>query len=53
MASPKRLADIGYKMFSGSMMLLTLYGGYLCTLRAYRYFQRRDQLREAAENQSD
>ncbi|XP_063808090.1 cytochrome c oxidase assembly protein COX14 [Pseudophryne corroboree] len=53
MTSAKRLADIGYKMFSGSMMLLTLYGGYLCSLRAYRYFQRREQLQEAAKNQTD
>ncbi|KAG8452727.1 hypothetical protein GDO86_004500 [Hymenochirus boettgeri] len=53
MASPKRLADIGYKVFSGSMMLLTLYGGYLCSIRAYRYFQRREQLQLTAENQSE
>ncbi|XP_075190669.1 cytochrome c oxidase assembly protein COX14 [Anomaloglossus baeobatrachus] len=53
MASSRRLADIGYKVFSGSMMLLTLYGGYLCSLRAYRYFQRREQLAIAAENQTE
>ncbi|OCT95951.1 hypothetical protein XELAEV_18013643mg [Xenopus laevis] len=53
MASPRRVADIGYRLFSGSMMLLTLYGGYLCSVRAYRYFQRREQLRLAAENQTD
>ncbi|KAE8627090.1 hypothetical protein XENTR_v10006872 [Xenopus tropicalis] len=53
MASPKRYADIGYRLFSGSMMLLTLYGGYLCSVRAYRYFQRREQLRLAAENQTE
>ncbi|XP_053561001.1 cytochrome c oxidase assembly protein COX14 homolog [Bombina bombina] len=53
MAPPKRLADIGYKLFSGSMMLLTVYGGYLCSMRAYRYFQRREQLQAAAENQTE
>ncbi|KAM4796418.1 cytochrome c oxidase assembly protein COX14 [Rhinophrynus dorsalis] len=53
MAPSRRLVDVGYKLFSGSMMLLTLYGGYLCSVRAYRYFQRREQLRLAAENQSE
>ncbi|XP_078545247.1 cytochrome c oxidase assembly protein COX14 [Lissotriton helveticus] len=52
MPSTKRLADIGYKAFSGSMMLLTLYGGYLCSVRAYRYFQRREVLKQAAESQT-
>ncbi|XP_069476486.1 cytochrome c oxidase assembly protein COX14-like [Ambystoma mexicanum] len=51
MPTSKCLADIGYKAFSGSMMLLTLYGGYLCSVRAYRYFQRRDMIKQAAENQ--
>ncbi|EOA99824.1 hypothetical protein Anapl_13208, partial [Anas platyrhynchos] len=27
MVSGKQLADFGYKAFSGSMMLLTVYGG--------------------------
>ncbi|XP_073469264.1 cytochrome c oxidase assembly protein COX14 [Aquarana catesbeiana] len=53
MVSSKRLADLGYKTFSGTMMLLTLYGGYLCSLRVYRYFYRREQLRIAAENQTE
>ncbi|XP_063300905.1 cytochrome c oxidase assembly protein COX14 [Pelobates fuscus] len=53
MASPKKFADVGYKLFSTSMMLLTLYGGYLCSMRAYRFFQRREQLRIAAENQTE
>ncbi|XP_040196211.1 cytochrome c oxidase assembly protein COX14 homolog [Rana temporaria] len=53
MVSSKRLADIGYKTFSGTMMLLTMYGGYLCSLRVYRYFTRREQLRIAAENQTE
>ncbi|XP_029450873.1 cytochrome c oxidase assembly protein COX14 homolog [Rhinatrema bivittatum] len=52
MVAPSRVADIGYKAFSGSMMLLTLYGGYLCSIRAYRYFQRRNELKAAAENQT-
>lgn len=39
--SGKQLADFGYKAFSGSMMLLTVYGGYLCGVRAYRLLQNR------------
>ncbi|XP_075118985.1 cytochrome c oxidase assembly protein COX14 [Leptodactylus fuscus] len=53
MASSKRLADLGYKLFSGSMILLTMYGGYLCSVRAYRYFKRQEQLKAAAENQTE
>ncbi|MEE6472214.1 hypothetical protein FKM82_009537 [Ascaphus truei] len=53
MAPPKRIADLSYKLFSGSMMLLTLYGGYLCSVRAYRFFQQKDKLREAAESQTE
>lgn len=41
MVSGKQLADFGYKAFSGSMMLLTVYGGYLCGVRAYRLLQNR------------
>lgn len=51
MVSGKRLADIGYRTFSASMMLLTVYGTYLCGVRVYRYFQRQNQLKVAAENQ--
>ncbi|XP_026204297.1 cytochrome c oxidase assembly protein COX14 homolog [Anabas testudineus] len=51
MVSGKRLADIGYRAFSGSMMLLTVYGGYLCALRANRYMEKQKQLKLAAENQ--
>ncbi|XP_041836864.1 cytochrome c oxidase assembly protein COX14 homolog [Melanotaenia boesemani] len=51
MVSGKRLADIGYRAFSGSMMLLTLYGGYLCAMRGYRYMEKQKQLKLAAENQ--
>ncbi|NXN91124.1 COX14 protein, partial [Rhinopomastus cyanomelas] len=43
MVSGKQLADIGYKTFSGSMMLLTLYGGYLCGVRVYQIVQLRRQ----------
>uniref|UniRef100_A0A672RHM7 Cytochrome c oxidase assembly protein COX14 homolog n=3 Tax=Sinocyclocheilus grahami TaxID=75366 RepID=A0A672RHM7_SINGR len=50
MLSGKRIADVGYKLFSGSMMLLTVYGGYLCVLRAQRYMQRQKQLE--AQNES-
>ncbi|KAL1252142.1 hypothetical protein QQF64_019938 [Cirrhinus molitorella] len=52
MVSGKRIADVGYKLFSGSMMLLTVYGGYLCVLRAQRYMQRQKQLQLAAQNES-
>lgn len=51
MVSGKRLADIGYRTFSASMMLLTVYGGYLCALRGYRFMQHRQKLKLAAENQ--
>ncbi|XP_029005775.1 cytochrome c oxidase assembly protein COX14 homolog [Betta splendens] len=51
MVTAKRLADIGYRAFSGSMMLLTVYGGYLCALRGYRFMQKQKQLKLAAENQ--
>ncbi|EGV93605.1 Glycerol-3-phosphate dehydrogenase [NAD+], cytoplasmic [Cricetulus griseus] len=51
MPTAKQLADIGYKTFSASMMLLTVYGGYLCSVRAYRYFQLRSARRQAAEEQ--
>uniref|UniRef100_A0A8D0C0N1 Cytochrome c oxidase assembly factor COX14 n=1 Tax=Salvator merianae TaxID=96440 RepID=A0A8D0C0N1_SALMN len=39
MVSAKQLADFGYKTVSGSMMLLTLYAGYLCSAATYHYFQ--------------
>ncbi|NXX77934.1 COX14 protein, partial [Urocolius indicus] len=48
MVSSKQLADFGYKAFSGSMMLLTLYGGYLCGVRAHRILQRRRERDSAA-----
>lgn len=51
MIAGKRLADIGYRTFSASMMLLTVYGGYLCVMRGYRYMQRQKELKLAAENQ--
>ncbi|KAJ0023419.1 hypothetical protein NQD34_003317 [Periophthalmus magnuspinnatus] len=51
MVTGKRLADIGYRAFSASMMMLTVYGGYLCVMRGYRYMKRQDQLKLAAENQ--
>uniref|UniRef100_G1P410 Cytochrome c oxidase assembly factor COX14 n=1 Tax=Myotis lucifugus TaxID=59463 RepID=G1P410_MYOLU len=51
MPTAKQLADIGYKTFSTSMMLLTVYGGYLCSVRAYHFFQRRSSRRQAAEEQ--
>ncbi|KAM9514688.1 cytochrome c oxidase assembly protein COX14 [Guaruba guarouba] len=48
MVSGKQLADFGYKAFSGSMMLLTVYAGYLCSVRAYRLLEHRRQRQEAA-----
>nr|XP_004649883.1 cytochrome c oxidase assembly protein COX14 [Jaculus jaculus] len=51
MPTTKQLADIGYKTFSASMLLLTVYGGYLCSVRAYRYLQLRSSRRQAAEDQ--
>ncbi|XP_023966161.1 cytochrome c oxidase assembly protein COX14 [Chrysemys picta bellii] len=50
MVSAKQLADFGYKAFSGSMMLLTVYGGYLCSARVYRYFQRQKALKQLEQN---
>ncbi|XP_058678113.1 cytochrome c oxidase assembly protein COX14 homolog isoform X1 [Ammospiza nelsoni] len=43
MVSRKQLADFGYKAFSGSMMLLTVYAGYLCSVRVQRMLQHRRQ----------
>ncbi|XP_074785698.1 cytochrome c oxidase assembly protein COX14 [Athene noctua] len=48
MVSGRRLADFSYKAFSGSMMLLTVYGGYLCGVRVYRILQRRRERQAAA-----
>ncbi|XP_028821150.1 cytochrome c oxidase assembly protein COX14 homolog [Denticeps clupeoides] len=53
MVSGKRLADVGYRLFSGSMMVLTLYAGYLCVVRAQRYMERQKQLQLAAEEQKN
>uniref|UniRef100_A0A8C8SW24 Cytochrome c oxidase assembly factor COX14 n=1 Tax=Pelusios castaneus TaxID=367368 RepID=A0A8C8SW24_9SAUR len=47
MVSAKQVADFGYKAFSGSMMLLTIYGGYLCSAWTYSYLQRQRALKEA------
>ncbi|XP_060925702.1 cytochrome c oxidase assembly protein COX14 homolog [Limanda limanda] len=51
MVTGKRLADLGYRAFTGSMMLLTMYGGYMCVMRGYRFVQKQNQLKLAAENQ--
>ncbi|KAL2091009.1 hypothetical protein ACEWY4_013272 [Coilia grayii] len=53
MVSGKRIADVGYRLFSGSMMLLTLYGGYLCVVRARRYMDRQKALEAAAQDQRE
>ncbi|KAM4755132.1 cytochrome c oxidase assembly protein COX14 homolog [Corvus hawaiiensis] len=47
MVSRKQLADFGYKAFSGSMMLLTVYAGYLCSVRVQRILQRRRERENA------
>ncbi|XP_021494535.1 cytochrome c oxidase assembly protein COX14-like [Meriones unguiculatus] len=47
----KQLADTGCKTFSASMMLLTVYGGYLCSVRSCRFLQLRNARRQAAEDQ--
>uniref|UniRef100_A0A8C7GG01 Uncharacterized protein n=1 Tax=Oncorhynchus kisutch TaxID=8019 RepID=A0A8C7GG01_ONCKI len=36
---------------SASMMLLTLYGGYLCPMRGYPYMNKQKELQVEAENQ--
>ncbi|XP_054033438.1 cytochrome c oxidase assembly protein COX14 homolog [Dryobates pubescens] len=48
MVSRKQLADFGYKAFSGSMLLLTVYAGYLCGVRYQRILQRRQERQAAA-----
>ncbi|XP_017580517.1 cytochrome c oxidase assembly protein COX14 homolog [Pygocentrus nattereri] len=52
MLRTKRMADMGYRLFSGSMMLLTVYGGYLCSMRFSRYMQRQKQLQLEAQDQT-
>lgn len=51
MPTAKKLANIGYKTFSSSMMLLTVYGDYLCSAWAYHYFQPPSSKCQAAEEQ--
>ncbi|XP_069547204.1 cytochrome c oxidase assembly protein COX14 homolog [Brachyistius frenatus] len=51
MVTGKRVADFGYRAFSTSMILLTMYGGYLCAMRGYRFMEKQKQLKLAAENQ--
>ncbi|ETE61858.1 hypothetical protein L345_12387, partial [Ophiophagus hannah] len=53
MISAKQLADFGYKTFSSSMLLLTLYGGYLLSNGVYRAYQRNTQLKEQGINADD
>ncbi|TFK02986.1 neuronal acetylcholine receptor subunit alpha-2 [Platysternon megacephalum] len=53
MVSAKQLADFGYKTVSGSMMLLTVYAGFLCSARAYRYFQRQWARKQLERSQRD
>ncbi|XP_020860577.1 cytochrome c oxidase assembly protein COX14-like [Phascolarctos cinereus] len=51
MPSAKQVDDFGYKASFASMMLLTVYGGFLCSALAYRYFQHRGVCIRAAEEQ--
>ncbi|KAK9407148.1 cytochrome c oxidase assembly protein COX14 [Crotalus adamanteus] len=53
MVSAKQLADFGYKTFSSSMMLLTLYGGYLLSGGVYHTYQRNKRLKEQGINADD
>lgn len=53
MVSAKQLADFGYKTFSSSMMLLTLYGGYLLSGGVYQAYQRNKRLKEQGINADD
>ncbi|KAJ4926773.1 hypothetical protein JOQ06_014520 [Pogonophryne albipinna] len=53
MVSGKRIADFGYRTFTASMMLLSVYGGYMCVMRGYRFVQKQKQLKLAAENQEE
>ncbi|XP_034061638.1 cytochrome c oxidase assembly protein COX14 homolog [Gymnodraco acuticeps] len=53
MVSGKRIADFGYRTFTASMMLLSVYGGYMCVMRGYRFAQKQKQLKLAAENQEE
>ncbi|TRY74126.1 hypothetical protein DNTS_026675 [Danionella cerebrum] len=39
MVSGKRVADVGYKLVSGSLMLLTVYGAFLCAVRVKQYLE--------------
>ncbi|XP_044277949.1 cytochrome c oxidase assembly protein COX14 [Varanus komodoensis] len=51
MVSAKQLADFGYKAFSSSMILLTLYGGYLCSVRGYRHFLNKQALKQLEQQE--
>ena len=43
-----RWKNLGYRTFTAGCLLLTLYGGYLYSLRVYNYFQKKKAI--AAEN---
>ncbi|XP_058935266.1 cytochrome c oxidase assembly protein COX14-like [Kogia breviceps] len=49
MPTAEKLANIGYKTFSSSTMLLTVYGDYLRSARAYHYLQPPSSQLQAAE----
>ncbi|XP_006030820.1 cytochrome c oxidase assembly protein COX14, partial [Alligator sinensis] len=45
-----RLADLGYKAFSGSMMVLTVFASALCSVRVYRMLRHRKARQEAGDS---
>ncbi|KYO27216.1 cytochrome c oxidase assembly-like protein 14 [Alligator mississippiensis] len=50
MVSAQRLADLGYKAFSGSMMALTVFASALCTVRVYHMLRHRKARQEAGDS---
>ncbi|XP_010850480.1 PREDICTED: cytochrome c oxidase assembly protein COX14-like [Bison bison bison] len=49
MPTAKQLPDMGCKTFFTSMNLLSVYGGYFCSVQAYHCFYRHSSQRQAAE----
>uniref|UniRef100_A0A8C4QZ06 Uncharacterized protein n=1 Tax=Eptatretus burgeri TaxID=7764 RepID=A0A8C4QZ06_EPTBU len=50
----RKLANIAYKLFSGSMMVLTVYGAFLCSSQVYSiYMNRKARKLEAAQQPID
>uniref|UniRef100_UPI00358FA1C3 cytochrome c oxidase assembly protein COX14 isoform X1 n=2 Tax=Myxine glutinosa TaxID=7769 RepID=UPI00358FA1C3 len=51
MAREQKLANIAYKIFSGSMMVLTMYGTLLCGSQVYSIYMNRKARQIEAEQQ--